>query len=55
MNNMKWTPAHIVALVIIVGCFVLKGMGVDDVINKILLAAASFYFGLLIPQPKEPK
>jgi len=50
---MEWTPQNIICLVLIAGCFILKGMGYDTVIDSILLAAASFYFGLNLPKPEE--
>jgi len=37
--------ADIVALVLIIGCFVLKAMGTNSTINYILVAIAAFYFG----------
>jgi len=44
---------NIICLVIIIGCLVLKGLGYDDVIDTILIGAASFYLGLNLPKPKE--
>jgi len=49
---MEWTPENIICIIIIVGCLILKALGQDDVIDTILIAAASFYFGLHLPKPK---
>jgi len=43
---------NIICLVIIAGCLILKGLGVDSIVDTILLAGASFYFGLNLPTPK---
>jgi len=49
---MEWEPKNIICLIIILGSFILKALGQDDVIDTILIAAASFYFGLHLPKPK---
>ena len=49
---MKMEFKEIICITLIIGCLVLKALGVDDIIDTILIAAASFYFGLHLPKPK---
>ena len=42
---MKWTPDLIIALVIIVGCFILIVCGIDGEVKSILTLAAGWTFG----------
>lgn len=42
---MKWTPDTIIALVIVVSCFVLIGTGIDSEVKSILTVAAGWIFG----------
>ena len=42
---MKWTPDLIIALVLIVGCFVLLGLGIDGEVKSILTMAGGWVFG----------
>jgi len=43
MKNMD--AADIIALVMIIGCFALKAIGINSTMNYILVTVASFYFG----------
>lgn len=52
---MKVDFKDIICITIIIGCLVLKGLGIDDIIDTILIAAASFYFGLHLPKPDKEK
>lgn len=49
---MKVDIKAITALVIIIGCLVLKAFGYNNTIDTILVGAASFYFGLHLPKPE---
>jgi len=49
---MEWKPKNVICIIIIAGCLILKALGRDTVIDTILIAAASFYFGLNLPKPK---
>jgi uncharacterized membrane protein required for colicin V production len=42
---MKWTPDLIIALVLVVGCFVLLGLGIDGEVKSILTMAGGWAFG----------
>jgi hypothetical protein len=42
---MKWTPDIIIALVLIVGCFILIVAGIDGEVKSILTLAAGWCFG----------
>ena len=42
---MKWTPDLIIALVLVVGCFVLIATGIDGEVKSILTLAAGWAFG----------
>ncbi|MBA7551200.1 hypothetical protein ES705_43736 [subsurface metagenome] len=42
---MKWTPDLIIALVLIIGCFVLLGLGIDGEVKAIITMAAGWCFG----------
>jgi len=42
---MKWTPDLIIALVMVVGCFLLLGLGIDGEVKGILAVAAGWCFG----------
>ncbi len=41
-----WTPTDVIAIVLIVGCVVLMAMGIDTVVEAILLSVASAYFAI---------
>jgi len=41
----KWTPDLIIALVLVVGCFVLLGLGIDGEVKSILTMAGGWVFG----------
>lgn len=38
----------IIAIVILIGCFILLGLGVDSTVTELLRAVAFFYFGAKI-------
>ena len=42
---MKWTPDLIIALVVVLGCFVLIATGIDSEVKAILTMAAGWCFG----------
>ncbi len=42
---MKWTPDLLIALVLIVGCFILLGLGIDGEVKSILTMAGGWVFG----------
>lgn len=42
---MKWTPDLIIALVLVVGCLVLIGFGIDSEVKAILTLGAGWAFG----------
>ncbi len=42
---MKWTPDLIIALVLIIGSFVLLGLGIDGEVKSIIVMAAGWCFG----------
>ncbi len=42
---MKWTPDLIIALVLVVGSFVLLGFGINGEVKSILAMAAGWAFG----------
>ena len=42
---MKWTADIIIALVLIIGCFVLIGCGIDSEVKSVLTLAAGWCFG----------
>jgi len=42
---MKWTPDLIIAIILIVGCFVLICAGIDGEVKSILTMAAGWCFG----------
>jgi len=41
----KWTPDKIIAGVLVVGCLVLVGLGIDAEVKAILSMAAAWLFG----------
>jgi hypothetical protein len=43
--SVKWTPDLIIALVLVVGCFVLLGLGIDGEVKSILTMAGGWVFG----------
>ena len=51
MERMK--PTDILALVVVIGSFVLIALGHDGVINSVLMAVIAFYFGIKTTPPKE--
>ncbi len=42
---MKWTPDLVIALVLVVGCLILMGLGIDGEVKSILVAAGFWSFG----------
>jgi len=46
----KFRALDIIAIIIIVGCFVLRGLGVDSVIDEILKVVVYFYFGVRVSE-----
>ena len=51
MQKMK--PTDILALIVIIGSFILIGLGHDGIINSVLMAVVAFYFGIKTSPPKE--
>ncbi|MBI5222027.1 MAG: hypothetical protein HY980_00835 [Candidatus Magasanikbacteria bacterium] len=51
LDRMK--PTDILSLVVVIGSFVLIGLGHDGVINSVLMAVVAFYFGIKTTPPKE--
>lgn len=51
VDRMK--PTDILALIVVIGSFVLIGLGHDGVINSVLMAVVAFYFGIKTTPPKE--
>jgi len=51
MERMK--PTDILALIVVIGSFVLIGLGHDGIINSVLMAVVAFYFGIKTTPPKE--
>ena len=49
----KMKPTDILALIVVIGSFVLIGLGHDGVINSVLMAVVAFYFGIKTAPPKE--
>ncbi len=49
---MKWTPDIIIALVLIMGCFILIFTGIDGEVKSILTLAAGWCFGNVYLQRK---
>jgi len=42
---MKWTPDTIIALVLVVGCLILLGFGLNSEVKSILTVSAGWAFG----------
>ena len=42
---MKWTPDLLIALIIVVGCFLLMAFRIDGEVKSILTVAAGWVFG----------
>jgi len=43
---MKWKPKDVIAVIIIVACFVLLALGKDSVITWTLLGVVGAYYGI---------
>ena len=43
---MKWKPQDVIAVIIIVACFVLLIMGRDSVVTYTLLGVVGLYYGI---------
>ena len=41
---MKWSPENVVAVILVVGCLILLGCGIDGEVRAILAAAAAWVF-----------
>lgn len=44
-------PVELIAIILILGCFILISMGKDSIVAATLLSVTSFYFGLKTPTP----
>ena len=44
---------RILAMIVVIGCFILIGLGHDGVINSVLIAVVAFYFGVKSTPPVE--
>ena len=49
----RMKPTDILALTVVIGSFVLIGLGHDGVINSVLMAVVAFHFGIKTTPPKE--
>ena len=49
----KMRPIDLLAMIVIIGSFILIGLGHDVVINSVLIAVVAFYFGIKTTPPKE--
>jgi len=49
----KWTPDQIIAAVLIVGCLVFIGTGIDGEVKSILTVAAGWLFGTKYGERRE--
>jgi len=43
---MKWKPQDVIAVVIVIGCFTLLGMGKDSIVSWTLLGVVGLYYGI---------
>lgn len=48
---MRFEAVDLIAILIIVGGIILKALKFDGIVDTLLIAVASFYFGLKIPTP----
>lgn len=55
MTNLNIEARDIIALFVIVGCFVLLYCGIDGEVKAVLGAVIGYYFGLYTKSPKEAK
>lgn len=51
LDRMK--PTDILAIITVLGSFILLGMGHDGTVSSVLLAVIAFYFGVKSTPPKE--
>jgi len=42
----KWKPQDVIAVIIVIGCFVLMALGHDSVISWTLLGVVGAYYGI---------
>ncbi|MCL5439070.1 MAG: hypothetical protein M1268_03720 [Patescibacteria group bacterium] len=49
LDRMK--PTDILAMIVVIGSFVLIGLGHDGVVSSVLLAVVAFYFGVKSTPP----
>ena len=49
----KMRPIDLLAIIVIIGSFILIGLGHDGGINSVLMAIVGFYFGFKTTPPKE--
>ncbi len=52
---MKWTPDLIIALILVIGCFILIATGLDGEVKSILTIAAGWCFGNAFQQRRESR
>jgi hypothetical protein len=52
MLNKPLGPVDIIAILMIIGSFVLIACGRDSTVAAVLLSISAFYFGLNTPAPK---
>ncbi len=49
LDRMK--PTDILAMIVVIGSFILIGLGHDGVVSSVLLAVVAFYFGVKSTPP----
>lgn len=51
MERMR--PIDLLAMIVVIGSFILIGLGHDGVVSSVLMAIVGFYFGFKTTPPKE--
>lgn len=52
-NKRKLNAAHTIAVIVVMGCFILMAMGRDGIVHTVLLTVIVFYFGRAAELPSE--
>lgn len=47
---MMWTPRDVVALVMVIGALILRGLGIDHITEWIIIGVGGAYLGLSVTQ-----
>jgi ABC-type nitrate/sulfonate/bicarbonate transport system permease component len=50
----RFDPSHIIAVIVLIGCFGLMAYGINGIVHTVLLTVVVFFFGVASKVEKRP-